>query len=354
MWGWIKKPRQVEHGFCLENLSAYIDEQVNPRERARIDRHLAECAECRATLAELRATVALLRRAPMLQVPRSFAIPLSEGVRSRPRSEGERVERNRPPLTQRSRFTFGYLQLATSVATALLVLVVSGDLLLRSGWGATLQSTAPVPEATQRGVEEPLMAKSVEDGLAPTDEAGTVALMAPAPLPAAPGPSDNQVIATAGAGSPTEPLEASSDSQVLMVQSMPTETFSRPAGPPDAPSPTPDGAVASPVATEEETALPTYGATVAPTAAPAPTAMSLPTPMPEIVESPPDAGPVEHGPGESRSPVERDASAAPASDSGDRLATVRNLLLRLELTLGGLVLILLLLSLWLRRKQSAV
>lgn len=44
-----------------EQLSAYVDEQVVPHERRRIEAHLQGCEFCRAAVAELRRTIALIR-----------------------------------------------------------------------------------------------------------------------------------------------------------------------------------------------------------------------------------------------------------------------------------------------------
>jgi len=56
-----RKPQQSkEHRFSQANLSAYIDNQLAPKELARVARHLEECDACRRELAELRRTVALV------------------------------------------------------------------------------------------------------------------------------------------------------------------------------------------------------------------------------------------------------------------------------------------------------
>ena len=66
------------HAKLQELLSSYIDDQVTPGERRRVERHLAECADCRAELESLRLTVSLLRDLPEIQSSRSFAIPESQ------------------------------------------------------------------------------------------------------------------------------------------------------------------------------------------------------------------------------------------------------------------------------------
>ena len=41
-----------------DQLSAFLDHELSPAERGRVEAHLSECAECRAVLADLRAIVA--------------------------------------------------------------------------------------------------------------------------------------------------------------------------------------------------------------------------------------------------------------------------------------------------------
>ncbi|MDE3192623.1 MAG: zf-HC2 domain-containing protein, partial [Chloroflexota bacterium] len=46
------------------DLSAYLDGELAPAERAPVDAHLASCARCRQRLGELRATAALIAALP--------------------------------------------------------------------------------------------------------------------------------------------------------------------------------------------------------------------------------------------------------------------------------------------------
>jgi anti-sigma factor RsiW len=57
-----------------DDLSAYLDAELLPAERERVETHLASCERCRRELAELRQTVALLKKLPPVTAPRSFAI----------------------------------------------------------------------------------------------------------------------------------------------------------------------------------------------------------------------------------------------------------------------------------------
>lgn len=67
-----------------ELLSDYLDSQITPEQRSRIDQHLSTCAACRAELNSLRQTVALLHALPRVPVPRAFTLSEAQvGARRR-------------------------------------------------------------------------------------------------------------------------------------------------------------------------------------------------------------------------------------------------------------------------------
>jgi hypothetical protein len=82
----------MRHEKIQGRLSAYLDGDVTPRERARLEGHLAECAACAAELQALRRTVDLLRRLPAPEPPSYFADRVLSAVRAAP---------SRPPLAER-------------------------------------------------------------------------------------------------------------------------------------------------------------------------------------------------------------------------------------------------------------
>lgn len=93
-----------------ENLSAYIDDQLSPRERSRLEARLRQSLEMRNALEELRRTRQLLRSLPAVHAPRNFTLtPEMVGVR-------REVPRSYPVL-----------RLVSAMATMLLVLVMVGD-----------------------------------------------------------------------------------------------------------------------------------------------------------------------------------------------------------------------------------
>ncbi len=112
MFGWVKN---LGHRRYRELLNARLDGRLDANGGARLQSHLASCAECRAELSELEATVVLLRGAPQVEPPRSFALPYA------PRQD-EATAGWRAPGRLRT------MQVATATAALVLVAVVSVDL----------------------------------------------------------------------------------------------------------------------------------------------------------------------------------------------------------------------------------
>ncbi|TMC58178.1 MAG: hypothetical protein E6J21_13300, partial [Chloroflexota bacterium] len=61
--------------LTTEQLSAFLDRQLSPREQAEYNAHLESCQLCQGALASLRQSVVLLRAMPQPSVPRSFTLP---------------------------------------------------------------------------------------------------------------------------------------------------------------------------------------------------------------------------------------------------------------------------------------
>ena len=59
----------------LEELSAYLDHELDDDARARVAQHVAGCADCQARLDGLRETAFAIRALPMETPPRTFTIP---------------------------------------------------------------------------------------------------------------------------------------------------------------------------------------------------------------------------------------------------------------------------------------
>jgi anti-sigma factor RsiW len=128
----------------FERLSAYLDHQLSPGERADLEARLAREPELRATLRELRLTVRALRALPPVKPPRSFVLTPAQAGATRGR---------RAPL-------FPALRLATAVSFVMFVAVLTADLgggLALPGGDARLTSdpaaATPVAEVALAGSE---------------------------------------------------------------------------------------------------------------------------------------------------------------------------------------------------------
>ncbi len=127
----LRRLFQNEHEYAQENLSAYLDGELDAREKNRVEKHLQECTICQRELAGLRQTVALLRLVPEVPLSRSFLVPLSEG-----RPQPVRVRQ--PALT--------LVRSASLIATFMFVVVLTATLALPKGYGAPL-GMGGAPEA---------------------------------------------------------------------------------------------------------------------------------------------------------------------------------------------------------------
>ena len=229
----------------FERLSAYLDHQLSPKEKAGLEARLAHDAELETALDEMRQTVRALRSLPVVKPPRNFTLsPQQAGVRAP------------------SRPVFGALRLATAVAAAGLVLAFVGNLVTSPAPGFRPLAAAPVPMVVSRSsapatalppslpvaaaapTEAPAQAVAVAQNAGPTTEdmthqggaGGPLATEAagkgaPAPaLGAAPGGGTPQAGLTfaspaqpSASGAISAPVETSQP-QALMALAAPTTT----------------------------------------------------------------------------------------------------------------------------------
>lgn len=61
---WHQLRFRLDHRWTPPHMSAYLDSEIRARARARLERHIAECPECRGILADLRRMLALLHATP--------------------------------------------------------------------------------------------------------------------------------------------------------------------------------------------------------------------------------------------------------------------------------------------------
>ncbi len=130
-----------------DRLSDYLDDELPPGERAALEGHLAQCAECSATLADLRRVVA---RARALEST-GPATDLWPGIATRiGAAPGLRAE-GRTGGRAHGRFTFSLPQLLAA-GIALMVLSGGSVWLLRPGSTPSIASgAAPAPAGSALG-----------------------------------------------------------------------------------------------------------------------------------------------------------------------------------------------------------
>jgi len=63
---WHELRFRRDHRWTPPHMSAYLDSDLSARGRRRVERHAADCRECRGVLDDLRHMLALLRSAPPL------------------------------------------------------------------------------------------------------------------------------------------------------------------------------------------------------------------------------------------------------------------------------------------------
>ena len=205
-----------EHERVAEMLSAYIDGELTPAQKARVEAHLAECEECAQNLHTLRQTVSLLGQLPTVRAPRSFVI-----------REAQVAPRRRAGL----RWTRAYpaLQGATVLAFLLFVVIFAGDVALThfapAIGGAPLAAyRSPVTEvpaaqwAAQEQAAEGTKETVVAEKVAPVEMTATPA-ETPVP-PVLPAPTVTPVPAAADNTAPTPTLVTR---EVMEDTAQPTE-----------------------------------------------------------------------------------------------------------------------------------
>jgi len=302
MFGRTQK-RKEKH-IAPELLSTYLDKQVTPQERGRVEQHLRACAVCARELDTLRYTTDLLRATPRVSVPHAFT--LSE------------ADVGRTAARRRARRFSAYLQGATAVVATLLLIVAAGDVLR-----APMRYEAPASMVAEKAVVETVLveAETVQDaGIAAvqetqeTDRAGkqVVEKHAEAEMQALAATPRDEPLAVGGGQPEASGPEPAPPVVASRAEEPPRETAPPPEQPKLSAPPAPAAEEAVEEKGEEETAV---SLAVAPTPAP--------LPQPTLAHL-----------GEAVRP--------------DSWWTLPHLV---EIALAGLLVILLSLSLWLRRRR---
>lgn len=290
---WLRKRKETEHRNIQEQLSAYLDGELLPREREAVEQHLITCSSCRWNLKTLRQTVQWTSELPTVRVPRTFTVP----VPARP-----------VPAPRRWRFV-PVLQGATALVALLLFFVIAGDAMLTGFQPVTMRrpETQALPvEATSlaeaRGAEvtatvlvETVVVEKEAEGLmlqeAPAaeepaaEEAARMLEVAPAETATViVGEEIRATMAPAGGGEGAEDARAeeSVGEETVAVEA------AAPAPLPSEPSLAEEAAAVLPTATTKAMIAPTLAPTAtteamtAPTPAPAPTEVAMPPPSAQV------------------------------------------------------------------------
>jgi hypothetical protein len=112
-------------------LSAYLDDEVTPEERAQVERALADSPDLQRELETLRHTLALLSNLPPVAAPRPFTLSEAD---ARPK----KVAASKQPAWRMPAWVVGW----AGLAAALLCVLVVGGLF----WTTRFESTAPAAQ----------------------------------------------------------------------------------------------------------------------------------------------------------------------------------------------------------------
>ena len=145
----------------FEQLSAYIDNQLSPAEKAALEARLVKEAELQAALNDLRRVVHVLHALPPVKPPRNFTL--------KPQQVGARARRG--PF-------FPAFRLAAALCTLLLAVAVARDLTT-----STLSASTPNDLTTRGGAVTALALPNAAVLVTPTPAVTTESLGASAALP---------------------------------------------------------------------------------------------------------------------------------------------------------------------------
>jgi hypothetical protein len=187
--------QQTNEHLTIEQLSAFLDEQLAPSEQALCNAHLQTCEQCQNILKELRQTVALVRGLPQPELPRSFILPASVAfVPERRASQDARVT----PIRQGSR-RLGVYYLQRTVRALSTIAAVIGFIFLLSGLVALL----PRGELTSGGSAAQAPTSKNVSGATHAPETPTAPGNTPATAASSGNQNDQTRTATRGAPTPT-------------------------------------------------------------------------------------------------------------------------------------------------------
>ena len=203
-----------------EQLSAYLDGELAPDERATLERHLTDCPACQEELRQLRATRALLRALPVPALPRSFTLPEDGPVpvplpRRSAAAQQRRVARRGPRAAQWGGALAAALGLALLLGSALAAghgTISANSASAPNGRSAAQanQTTSQPPSATSTGSyrsNSPAVGTGAATQPAKTPKAATPGEQTPTPSPTfAPSRPNTNPTTSAGSVPPALPI----------------------------------------------------------------------------------------------------------------------------------------------------
>ena len=300
---WVK----LEHAQAQAMLSAYVDGELTDRDQQLVEGHLTHCDACAEDVRILHYTKLLLVEAPMPRLPRSFVIRQAD-------LESRSATVSRRAFGLHTGLAYAYLRGATAVVVVAFALLVAGDFITQLAPGYRQPAMAPVKEASveeqEVAVEAPkaVVETIVVEGIVEKEAEKIVVPAAQVSPTASPSVLDAEPESVQSLAGPEETLTPAVTDENLL----PTKG----------------------IAAEQATQAYSEGPT--PTTKPSPTATTpLPTPLPTATPSPIIPEGVDDG-----SYGEKESYRWP---SAMRMA---------EIGLGGLALILLIVTLVVRRQQS--
>jgi hypothetical protein len=169
-----------------ETLSAYLDEQLPAKERARLETRLSQAPELRSALEDLRRTRAVLRSQPRVRAPRNFTLtPDMVGIKPKPA--------RRAPA-------YPFFRFASALAGFLFLLVLVGDLTGLPPFASTLGASEAYPEATQAAPLAQSQLKAPQQ--TPTPGPASTSELPRGVMPVHPTPQSELPLITGGGGLP--------------------------------------------------------------------------------------------------------------------------------------------------------
>lgn len=159
------------HARYRDLVDAYADAELSPADAARMDTHLATCADCRAVVDSARVMKASVAALPEVAAPRSFRLTPAM------------VAPQRPVPTKAA--TPGFLILArVGAAASVAAFAIVATLNFSSSGDTddqTIAASAPVPESAElkSAGNEPNRSSSADDGAAAQDTQGQPGVASP-------------------------------------------------------------------------------------------------------------------------------------------------------------------------------